>query len=198
MPKRKNIVDWDSALAIARKSLLNHPDIDTRDSAQGARESKSQTDPFVDGAEIHRGVQEIFVEGGGDLAREVVQAARVDRDAFDACMTAAESMRARGQPIPRYLQALIDKVEAGKRRRPLAKPGKHPRSNYWRDLAIATTVARLYDHGIHPTRNDASQVTPDSFSGCDIVQHALQEAGIFLGYEAVKKIWQPFSPKEDD
>lgn len=73
----------------------------------------------------------------------------------------------------------------------LNKTPKKPRGtssvvNIHRDVLVTKLIGQLEEIGFSPMRGRESP----PFSGCDVVQKALENIGIHIGYTSVEKIWQ--------
>jgi hypothetical protein len=87
------------------------------------------------------------------------------------------------EPLRGYIaDSLQKKINAGPSRR-----GKHRQAGLPRNFVVMYVVARVADHGFHPTRN-REQKTHES--ACSIVAEALERVGVHIEETSVEKIWE--------
>lgn len=107
----------------------------------------------------------------------MIEAARTDPVAREACKLLATKLEAQGDHVPEELAASVQ----GARRH-----GPNPAKRAIRDANIIRAVWHLKESGLHPYENEAGKTG----SACGIVSAVLIELGQPLGYDAVRKIWE--------
>lgn len=120
----------------------------------------------------------------GENADQLVELAKKDGAAWDACLALISGCIERGEPVPQTLRKI---AIAALRNKDSGPSKKTVWENLHRDLVLCMAIAILEREGdLPPTRNDASE----SESGCDLVA---EEAGEILrkeiAYGTLKKIW---------
>lgn len=123
--------------------------------------------------------------------RALIADAEHDLIAWTALYRIVEDLFEFGQSIPEPLAGFVLQMMQGNIKRPKLGRNKGPKG--MRNLVIRLAVYEASELGVTPTRSTAP------VSACDLVADCLQIHGIYLSYDAVKKIWDenPVHPYRD-